>query len=69
MLFQSTTLRTGSATQGEFVLTQWAEMTSRKVAAVMNATVPVELVNKELQPNDNEIVPSAGEVIETTMAC
>ena len=54
--------------QGELGKAQFIEIAARRVAAVMKATVPVELVSKELQPKDNTTVPSAGEGIVATMA-
>ena len=57
----------GSAEQ-EFADPQFVDMAARRVAAVMKVTVPVELVSKELQPNDKTTVPSNGDGMDARMA-
>ena len=57
----------GSTAQ-EFANPQIFDMAARRVAAVMKVTVPVELVSKELQPNDKITVPSDGDGMDARMA-
>ncbi len=71
ILSQSKALKMGSVVQGERaaqVGRQFLEMAERKVCAVTYATV-VGVASTALQPSDKEIVPSAGDVTDTRMAC
>ncbi len=66
LLFQSKSLRTGIS-HGEVDRAQLVDIAVRRVAAVTNATVPDELISKELQPND-KMTPSPDGDIDATMA-